>query len=78
MKRIANVVFKIHIRLFKYPCTSHVRLALHRRYIYDFEWNIGLLYVCGDSIQTVADWLDIDKEQVKKHLCNLVKGVKCG
>jgi predicted ArsR family transcriptional regulator len=36
------------------------------------------LYVCGDSIQTVADWFDIDKKQVKKHLCNLVKGVKCG
>jgi hypothetical protein len=77
MKKIANVLFKIHIRLFKYPCASHVRLALHRRCVHDFEWNVGMLYVCAVDIQFVADWFSIDIGQVKSLLLNLVKGINC-
>jgi hypothetical protein len=77
MKKIANLIFKIHLSLFKYPCKSHARLALQRTYVYDLEWNIGMLYVCGDDIKSISDWFNIDEKEIKLHLCNLVEGVVC-
>jgi len=77
MKKIANVIFKIHIKLFKYPCVSHVRLALNKHHSYTFQWDMGMLYVCVQDVHTVAEWFDVDKVQVKKYLCNLVEGVEC-
>lgn len=75
MKTIINTVFKAHILLFKYPSRSHVRISIQNNFLYDLGWRVGMLYVCGEDLNSISEWFSISKEEVKSILNELVKGV---
>ena len=62
---IIKTIFKLHIFIFKYPCRSNIRLVLEQSpYIYDLDWRVGMLYVCGESIEGISDWTYLEKEEI--------------
>lgn len=73
---IIKTIFKLHILLFKYPCRSNVRLAIEQSiYTSSLPWRIGMLFVCGESIESIADWMYLEREEVILILNELVKEV---
>jgi hypothetical protein len=40
------------------------------------KWRIGMLYICGESVQDIANWIEIPRERVKMVLNALVMGVE--
>jgi len=69
---IVKTIFKLHTLLFKYPCRSNVRLVLEQSiYIHDLEWRVGMLYVCGESLESISDWVYLEKQEVIDILNNL-------
>jgi hypothetical protein len=71
---IIKTIFKLHILIFKYPCRSNIRLVLEQSaYIYDLDWRVGMLYVCGESLDSIADWLYLEKDDVISVLNKLAK-----
>jgi hypothetical protein len=71
---IIKTIFKLHILIFKYPCRSNIRLALEQPgHIYDLDWRVGMLYVCGESLDSIADWLYLEKDDVISVLNKLAK-----
>jgi hypothetical protein len=72
MKYIIKTIFKLHILIFKYPCRSNIRLALEQPgYVYDLDWRVGMLYVCGESLGSISDWVYLEKQEVIGILNNL-------
>lgn len=61
---IIKTIFKLHILLFKYPCRSNVRLAIEQSTAYDLDWRVGMLFVCGESIESISDWTYLEKEEI--------------
>jgi hypothetical protein len=77
MKTIAKVVFKIHRKIYKYPTKSEIRLVLmDEDSPLDFDWFIGMLYLCGDSVSSIAKSLDMSEQEIKDKLNYIAKGVK--
>jgi hypothetical protein len=76
MKKIINLIFKIHIKLFKIPCRAHVRLAVENSYAYNSSWRIGMLYVCGENPAAIAEWMCTDKKEVIQILNEVTRGIK--
>jgi len=73
---IIRTIFKLHIFIFKYPCRSNIRLVLERSgYVYDLDWRVGMLYVCGESLDSISDWLYLEKHEVINTLNRLSKKV---
>ena len=73
---IIKTIFKLHILLYKYPCRSNVRLALEQStYTSSLPWRIGMLFVCGESIESISDWMYLEKEEVISILNDLAKEV---
>jgi hypothetical protein len=73
MKTITNFVFKTHIKIFGYPCRYHIRLAIQNNLVYNLAWRVGMLYVCQESISSIADWHSISSKEVKKLLNGLAE-----
>lgn len=74
---IIKFIFKLHIMLFKYPCKSNVRLALENLiYVRSLSDRVGMLFICGESIESIADWLYLEKHEVIQILNDLVKESK--
>lgn len=76
MKKLINFIFKTHIKLFGIPCRAHVRIAIDNSYAYNAPWRIGMLYVCEESPETIAEWMGTNKQEVIQVLNELVRGVK--
>lgn len=73
---IVKTIFKIHRVLFRYPCRSNVRLALEQnQYTYDLSWRVGMLYICGESIANISEWVSMDESAVISTLNKLADGV---
>lgn len=73
---IIKTIFKLHILLFKYPCRSNIRLALERSpHTSSLSWRVGMLFVCGESIESISDWTYLEKEDVILILNKLAKEV---
>ena len=78
MKTIINIIFKTHIELFGIPCRSHVRIAIENNYIigYNKSWRIGMLYVCGENLGAIAEWMCTNKKEVIQVLNEVTRGVR--
>ena len=72
---IIKTIFKLHILLFKYPCRSNVRLAIEESVVYDLNWRVGMLFVCGESIEGISDWTYLEKEEIISILNKLAREV---
>jgi hypothetical protein len=72
---IIKTIFKLHILLFKYPCRSNVRLAIENSVGYDLNWRVGMLFVCGESIEGISDWTYLEKEEIISILNKLAREV---
>lgn len=69
MKTIAKFIFKSHRVIFKHPCRSEVRLALEDSgFSSGLTWYAAMLYICGESIPDIAEWLSMSEEEVKHSL----------
>jgi hypothetical protein len=44
-------------------------------YIYDLDWRVGMLYVCGESIEGISDWTYLEKEEIISILNKLAERV---
>lgn len=76
MKKIARVVFKIHRLIYKYPCRSEVRLGLDNYFHFGgLTYHVGMMYICEESLEDIANSLYISKDEVKFHLNKVAKGV---
>lgn len=77
MRKIANIIFKIHIFLFGYPCRSQIRLALEDKNCHYFGLvpTIAMLYICGEGIDGISDWTGLDKKEVKELLNDIVQSM---
>ncbi len=76
MKKIINLIFKIHINLFKIPCRAHVRVAIENNYTYNKSWRVGMLYVCGENPGAIAEWMATDESKVIQILNEMTEGVR--
>lgn len=76
MKSTVNFIFKAHIKLFGIPCRAHVRIAIENSYAYNAPWRIGMLYVCQEKPEAIAEWMCTDKKEVIEILNELVRGIK--
>lgn len=74
MKIIARLVFKIHRLVYKYPCKSEVRLGLDNHFQFGgLTYFVGMLYICSESLDDIANSLFLNKEEVKYHLNKIAK-----
>jgi hypothetical protein len=72
-----KLFYYIHKRLYGYPSRGHVRLALQQDLANNsFKWRIGMLYVCGESLEEIAKHFSVPRERVRMTLNILVLGVK--
>ena len=77
MKIIAKVIFKIHKLIFKYPTRSEIRLVIEGESIsMGLDWYIGMLYICGESIEEISLWTALDKKVIIETLNQMAKRVK--
>jgi hypothetical protein len=76
MKFIAKVVFKIHRKVFGYPARSEVRLAVEFQDTYTLGLTsaVGMLYICGETPDSVSSWLGVEREVVVDILNKLADG----
>lgn len=74
MKSIARLIFKLHKKIYGYPCKSEVRLAFETDIDIYFS-TICMLYICGESIKEISKSMNLDEDHVKKHLNESVRGV---
>lgn len=74
MRRIARIVFKIHKKLFGYPTRSEVRLVMEftNTNFLGLSSTIGMLYVCGESLEEISEWTALSESQIKEELNSLV------
>lgn len=64
----------LHQKLYGYPTRSEVRLALQKNmYSSSFSWRVGMLYVCGEDIEKIANHFEINRERVRMILNKLVR-----
>lgn len=78
MRKFARIIFKIHRKLFGYPARSEVRLVMeftNTNYM-GISSTIGMLYVCGESLDEICDWTCLSKEQIKEELNSIVNIVE--
>lgn len=77
MKLLAKLVFKIHKLIYGYPTKSEIRLVLEDEvYQGGLTWYVGMLYVCGESIDEICNWMGMTREEVIKKLNETAKKVK--
>lgn len=78
MKIIAKLVFKIYIKIYGYPMRSHVRLVMENlpNRDYSLTYTVGLLYVCGESIDDLCDWYGFSRSFVVTLLNQFVEKYK--
>ena len=76
MKTVINFIFKSHIKLFGIPCRSHVRIAIERSYNYNLSWRIGMLYVCEENPEAIAERMYTNKKEIVEVLNELVQDIK--
>lgn len=73
---IIKTVFKIHRFIFRKPSKSNVRMALEQKqYMYDLSWRVGMLYVCGESVEGISEWLSLEEKDIIKILNKLADEV---
>jgi len=67
---IPKLVFKIYRAMFKYPCRSEVRLALQKsqNHHYGLTYIADILYICGEDIPSISEWLGVAEDKVKEIL----------
>jgi hypothetical protein len=77
MKNIINYIFKMHLKIFKFPCRMHSKYALYKKskVPVNLLWRCSMLYVCDLGIDEIARWLEISEEEVKNNLKNFTEGV---
>ncbi len=70
MNKIHKLVFKIHRKLFGYPMRSEIRLAFNDPSfgMLSLESTVALVYICGESIEDVSEWLNIEEVEIKSIL----------
>ena len=77
MKVVAKIVFKVHRLIFKYPTRSEIRLVLQDdNYNIGIGWYVGMLYICGESVQQICECMGMTEVEVKRYLIEIAKGVK--
>lgn len=76
MKSIAKIIFKLHKMVYHYPARSEVRLSLDADDGIGVDWFVGMLYICGQPIESIAEDLQISRDEVKDILNKLVKDLK--
>ena len=64
--KIARLIFKLHRMVYGYPCKSEVRLALELELFHNYglTYSAAMLYICGEDLDEIADWLGISRKQV--------------
>lgn len=76
MKKIVKLIFKIHRFIFRVPSKANVRIALEQKqYMYDLSWRVGMLYVCGESITVISEWVSMEESEIVKILNKLADEV---
>lgn len=74
---IIKTVFKIHRLIFRKPSKSNVRMALEQKqYMYDLSWRVGMLYICGESVEGISEWLSVEEKDIINMLNKLADEVK--
>jgi hypothetical protein len=72
-----RLIHYLHKRIYGYPSRGHVRLALQQNLANNsFKWRLGMLYVCGESVEELAKHFTIPRERVRMTLNVIVLGVK--
>lgn len=74
MRKIARIIFKLHRYIYGYPCRSEVRLALDvtDTMVFGLTSTVGMLYICGEDVEGICDWVDLNSKQVKEELNDIV------
>lgn len=76
MLKIAKLIFKLHRKLFGFPCRSEVRLALESSSCFlNSSFSLGVLYICGESISSISDWNNYSVKFIKSELNKLVETI---
>lgn len=74
MKVIARIIFKIHRLVYKYPCRSEVRLGLdNHMQLGGLTYFVGMMYICNENLDSIANAMSLDKDQVKFCLNKIAK-----
>lgn len=77
MLKIAKFIFKLHRKLFGFPCRSEVRLALESTYCpINSAFSLGVLYICGESIESISNWNNCSTTHIKAELNKIVRGLE--
>lgn len=78
MKFIAKIIFKIHRKIYGYPCRSEVRLAVEFNdlSLFGLTSTVGMLYICGQDLDGIQEWTSLSKEQIKEELNDLIDSTK--
>jgi hypothetical protein len=74
VKSVAKIIFKAHRFFYGYPTKSEVRLGLE---FHGFlHSNVGMLYICGESIPDICEWTSLSKEEVIDELNDIARGAR--
>jgi glucose-6-phosphate-specific signal transduction histidine kinase len=74
---VIEFIFYAHKKLYGYPCRSHVRLAISQDLATEsFRWRVGMLYVCGESLNSIAKHMEVSREEIRQTLVVLTLGVR--
>lgn len=72
-----KLLFYIHKKLYGYPCREHVRVALVQgRANSGVKHRVAMFYLCGCTIEEIANTVGITKDRVKQLLTIICLGVK--
>lgn len=79
MKTIAKFIFKVHKKIYGYPMRSEVRLVIQElpSRNYSLTYTVGLLYICGESIDDLCEWHGLSKQDIIDLLNEFVETYKC-
>ncbi len=78
MKTIAKLIFKIHKKIYGYPMRSEVRFVIYKvpSKKYTLIYSVGLLYICGESLEEVGEWFGLPSSEIILLLNELVENYK--
>lgn len=79
MKKIAKLIFKVYRKIYGYPMRSEVRLVIQElpSRKYGLTYSVGLLYICGESIDDLCEWHGLSRQDIITLLNEFVEKYKC-
>ena len=71
-----QLFFKLHKKLYGYPCREHVRRAMYKGKAKNpLKYRVAMFYLCGYDIDEIAVYMLCTRERVKQTLTIICLGV---